>query len=89
MTYGVDDQVNQNEETSQVGNQSSTVADNTSMGSRNRTEEPDKELIIGSVPNMMYNEMKVKDKQIRDFKSDKNVESSNQGVWSDVISDLT
>ena len=33
--------------------------------------------------------MKVKDKQIRDFKSDKNVESSNQGVWSDVISDLT
>ena len=37
----------------------------------------------------MYNKMKTKDKQIRDFKSAKNVESSNQGVWSDLISDLT
>ena len=42
MTYEVDDQFNQNEETSQVGNRPNTVTDNTSMGSRNRTEEPDK-----------------------------------------------
>ena len=89
MTYEVDDQLGHNEETSQVGNRSNTVNDNTSMGSRNRTEEPDKELNIGSVPNMMYNEMKVKDKQIRDLESGKSVESRNQGAWSDSISDLT
>ena len=38
---------------------------------------------------MMYNEMKTKDKQIRDVRSDKRVENSNQDVWSDLISDLT
>ena len=38
---------------------------------------------------MMYNEMKVKDKQIRDLESGKSIESSNRGAWSDSISDLT
>ena len=53
MTNEVNDQFNQNEETNQVGNRSNTVTDNTSMGSRNRTEEPDKELNLKSVPKMM------------------------------------